>query len=246
MRRWVHSDSLVLHIRDGVLSHRQRLPAVYWVTWGWGGQEDGSQECFVRHSHPGWLVRSPTLSQHVTYFSQQDNCVCTCPGFTFQLLFLCKQWSQKRNLGIEQTFDWVLAHVFKPKPCEWWFHLENRVVIKLFLYFYLWKSVCSRKRDVYVFTVNSTVAQEWLRLAITTGRTWIFVYFVMAAFSKKMLLLRGCSIIAEETSIKWILFLFFLFFHLTIGFVSDVSPYISLEKWKYTVETVVDSRGIKL
>jgi len=36
---------------------------------------DGSQECFVRHSHPGWLVRSPTLSEHVTYFSQQDNCV---------------------------------------------------------------------------------------------------------------------------------------------------------------------------
>lgn len=154
--------------------------------------------------------------------------MCTCPGFTFQLLFLCKQWSQKRNLGIEQTFDWVLAHVFKPKPCGWWFHLDNTVVIELFLCFYLWKSVCSRKRDVYVFTVSSAVAQEWLTLAITTGRTWIFVHFVMTAFSKKMLLLRGCSIIAEETSIKWI----YLFFNLTISFVSDVSPYISLEKRK--------------
>lgn len=83
-----------------------------------GGEEMALRNAFVRHSHPGWLVRSPTLSQHVTYFSQQDDCVCTCPGFTFQLLFLCKQWSQKRNLGIERTFDWVLAHVFKPNPVD--------------------------------------------------------------------------------------------------------------------------------
>lgn len=76
-----------------------------------GGKEMALRNAFVRHSHPGWLVRSPTFSQHVTYFSQQDDCVCTCPGFTFQLLFLCKQRSQKSNLGIEQTFDWVLAHV---------------------------------------------------------------------------------------------------------------------------------------